>query len=971
MLKNKLNTLLFIILLYSGITFGQAAIDIPLVVADNMGNSRTLLFGLDLTATNGIDPALGESDLPPFPPAGAYEARFTLNFAPISLNLSTYQDYRNAPAFPFSGPVTHRILWQYGEFATGMTFTYNLPAGVSMVITSNNATPLWTTGTVTGSGTYVLPDVDNEYTAARVFITYTNVAPVVPAPIFGIAPASLSFGTINLGDNSTLPVTVSNTGNEALNITNIVSSDAQFTFAPNTFPVVIPAGGNQVFNVTFAPTVIGLVSGSLTFTHNAAGSPSVLPVQGTGYAPSPVFSASPASLNFGSVGVGGNSTLPVTVTNTGDLLLTISNIVSSDAQYTFAPGTFPVNIPAGGNVVFNVTFTPAAAGTVNGSLTFTHNAPGSPTVYALTGIGFTVAPVFGISPTSLNFGNVSVGGTATLPVTISNTGNAPLSVSNIVSSAAQFTFAPNVFPINVAAGGNAVISVTFTPLAAGLVNGTLTVTHNAAGSPATVTLEGTGQTQGGTLRFLEASQSLPDGSQNNPDAVVLQGYTGQPLKALQFDLVVGRIEGRLILRSVERGAAIPAGAFNFSYQIYPGPTLPDGSSIDVVKVVILGNGTNAILPNPNAQEILKFAFDIVDITTPSAVTYNSLQNVLGATGTPVINANISTGPDEIINIYNGTPMGLLGDVNLDNQVNILDILLMIDHILGRVTLTGQAFTQGDIAPWAVGAPLPIPDGVINVLDLSVLQNIVLTGLYPSGAPVNKAFSSPFEITTNSMNKITPGMDAKLTFYLTEKGITVQLESIKRVKGVQIELDGLGTIIPSGTPMTSIFDQALYYQASDFLRTLTYDAEAVPIDAGDYLLARIPFQLKNADRINISKIIVADEDNNAMQKVEVEIRYDEYSTLPLDYMLSQNYPNPFNPSTTVEFQVPHAANVTLKIYDMLGQEIRTLFSGQLEGGRYKADWDGLSDAGVQMSSGSYIYRMVSGEFVQSKKMVLVK
>jgi len=966
----KLFSIFALVLLYVGITFGQAAIDIPITISDDVGNSRVLYFGLDPTATDGIDPDLGESDLPPFPPPGVYDMRFWL--PPFNASaLTSYRDYRNAPAFPYSGGKDVRVRWQWGDLATAITFTYNLPEGVQITITSNNATPLWTSGPRTGSGSYTLLDPDNDYSAARLNVVYTNVEPLVPAPIFGIAPPSLSFGTVNLGDNATLPVTVSNTGDEALNITNIVSSDAQFTFAPNTFPVVIPAGGNQVFNVTFAPTVIGLVSGSLTFTHNAAGSPSVLPVQGTGYAPSPVFSVNPASLNFGSVAVGGNSTLPVTVTNTGDLLLTISNIVSSDAQYTFAPGTFPVNIPAGGNAVFNVTFTPAAAGTVNGSLTFTHNAPGSPTIYSLTGIGFTVAPVFGISPTSLNFGNVSVGGTASLPVTISNTGNAPLSVTNIVSSVAQFTFAPSVFPINIAAGGNAVINVTFTPAAAGLVNGSLTITHNAVGSPATVTLEGTGQTQGGLLRFLEPSQSLPDGSQNNPDAVVLHGYTGQPLKALQFDLVVGRIEGKLILRSVERGAAIPAGAFNFSYQIYPGPTLPDGSSIDVVKVVILGNGTNAIMPNPNAQEILKFAFDIVDITTPSAVTYNSLQNVLGATETPVINANISTGPDEIINIYNGTPMGLLGDVNLDNQVNILDILLMIDHILGRVTLTGQAFTQGDIAPWTVGDPLPNPDGVINVLDLSVLQNIVLTGSYPSGDPVNKAFSNPFEITTNSLNKITPGMDAKLTFYLTEKGITVQLESIKKVKGVQIELDGLSTIIPSGTPMTSIFDQALYHQASDFLRTLTYDAQALPVDAGDYLLARIPFQLKNADRISISKIIVADENNNAMQKVEVEIRYDEYSTLPLDYMLSQNYPNPFNPTTTVEFQVPQTADVTLKIFNTLGQEVRTLFSGQLDGGRYKAEWDGMNDAGVKMSSGTYIYRMISGEFVQSKKMTLVK
>jgi flagellar hook assembly protein FlgD len=106
------------------------------------------------------------------------------------------------------------------------------------------------------------------------------------------------------------------------------------------------------------------------------------------------------------------------------------------------------------------------------------------------------------------------------------------------------------------------------------------------------------------------------------------------------------------------------------------------------------------------------------------------------------------------------------------------------------------------------------------------------------------------------------------------------------------------------------------------------------------------------------------------KIQVNIIH-QAPPLPLDYILYQNYPNPFNPSTTVKFQVPQTSDVTIKIYDMLGQEVRTLFSGQVLRGNYTADWDGLSNTGQQMSSGSYIYRMVAGEFVQSKKMVYVK
>jgi hypothetical protein len=951
-----------------GVTFGQAAVDIPITVTDNAGGSQVLNFGLDLTATDGIDVSLGEGDLPPAPPIGVYDARFVIPpFA--SSGLSSWKDYRNAPAFPFSGSVEHRFTGQFTTGGTAFSIAYNLPAEATMQIQDIITGTLVNSGPLSGSGSF---EIGLSLTNAKITIVYTNIGSL-PSPVFGVSPTSLNFGNVNVGSNAMLPVTVNNTGTLALEISNIVSSDASITFAPNTFPVNVPAGGSQVFNVTFAPTVPGAVNGNLTFTHDAPGSPSVYNVSGFGYVPAPVFAVSPvAPLNFGSVNVGGSANLNVTVSNTGDAPLTLTGISSSDAQYTFTPNAFPVNIAAGGNQVFVVTFTPGAAGTFNANLTFAHNAAGSPSVYAVTGIGFTTAPVFNLSAATLAFGNVSVGGTATLPVTVSNTGNAQLTISGIVSSDAVYTFAPGTFPVNVAAGGNAVFNVTFAPAAAGLVNGTLTFTHNAAGSPSVLNLSGTGQTQGGLLKFVQDSQNLLDGTENNPDAVILRGYTGQPLKSLQFDLIVGHLNGRLILRSVERGAAIsPAANFNFSYEIYPGPTLADGSSTDLVKVVILGNGNNAILPNPGDQEIMKFNFDIVDITGPSAITYNALFNVLGATATPVINANIGVGPWETINIFNGTTMGLLGDVNLDDHVNILDILLMIDHILGRTTLSGLAFTQGDIAPWTVGQPLPVPDGAINVLDLSVLQNIVLTGIYPSGTPVYKVMANPFEVVSNGLNKLSPGMDAKLTFYLTGNGIAVEIESDKKVKGVQMELNDLRSLIPTNSSMSSIFDQALYYQNNEFLRMLSYDGAAETIEPGIFVLASLPFNLYDPQSIKVENIIVADENNRAMPKVEIEIRYSGEPGLPLDYALSQNFPNPFNPTTSVQFTVPKEGLVTIKVYDMLGQAVVDLYSGNAQAGTYTLNWNGKDNSGNAVSSGSYIYKMTAGDFVQSKKMTFLK
>ncbi|MBE0570048.1 MAG: choice-of-anchor D domain-containing protein, partial [Ignavibacteriaceae bacterium] len=91
--------------------------------------------------------------------------------------------------------------------------------------------------------------------------------------VFEISPPNMNFGNVVVGSNSVLQATVNNTGTSDLVITNIVSSDGQYTFAPNTFPITIIAGGSQIIDVTFTPTSTGLVTGDLTFTHNASGSP--------------------------------------------------------------------------------------------------------------------------------------------------------------------------------------------------------------------------------------------------------------------------------------------------------------------------------------------------------------------------------------------------------------------------------------------------------------------------------------------------------------------------------------------------------------------------------------------------------------------------------------------------------------------------------------------------------------------------
>ncbi len=96
-----------------------------------------------------------------------------------------------------------------------------------------------------------------------------------------------------------------------------------------------------------------------------------------------------------------------------------------------------------------------------------------------------------------------------------------------------------------------------------------------------------------------------------------------------------------------------------------------------------------------------------------------------------------------------------------------------------------------------------------------------------------------------------------------------------------------------------------------------------------------------------------------------------SLLPKAFALSQNYPNPFNPSTKIGFDVPKKAHVTLAIYNVLGQQVRTLINEELDANSYSVIWEGDNDSGVKVASGMYFYKLVSADFVKSRKMMLVK
>ncbi|MEE9166152.1 MAG: C10 family peptidase [Candidatus Neomarinimicrobiota bacterium] len=134
-------------------------------------------------------------------------------------------------------------------------------------------------------------------------------------------------------------------------------------------------------------------------------------------------------------------------------------------------------------------------------------------------------------------------------------------------------------------------------------------------------------------------------------------------------------------------------------------------------------------------------------------------------------------------------------------------------------------------------------------------------------------------------------------------------------------------------------------------------EEVAIYFGDYEVPVKVVWTEFGDIVDLGDLLLAAEDG--------------MKNLPTEYGLSQNYPNPFNPVTTIRYQIPNDGNVTVEVYDLLGREVVTLVEGFQRVGYYSAVWNGRDEFGKEVGSGVYIYQMSSGEFVQTRKLVVVK
>ncbi len=155
--------------------------------------------------------------------------------------------------------------------------------------------------------------------------------------------------------------------------------------------------------------------------------------------------------------------------------------------------------------------------------------------------------------------------------------------------------------------------------------------------------------------------------------------------------------------------------------------------------------------------------------------------------------------------------------------------------------------------------------------------------------------------------------------------------------------------------------------------LKFDTQAIvaalgSVSDGDQLALTLTGELNDGTAIEGQDCIIVKSKGGKFKKKSVA---DLMDNMPDKYALLQNYPNPFNPETEIRFGIPESNHVVLTIFDILGNEIRTLVDAQYNAGDYSIRWDAKDHNGNPVPSGVYLYQLQAGGFSQVRKMSLMR
>jgi Abnormal spindle-like microcephaly-assoc'd, ASPM-SPD-2-Hydin/Immunoglobulin domain/Immunoglobulin I-set domain len=413
-------------------------------------------------------------------------ATLTVNAAAVAPTITTQ---------PTSQTVTAGQTATFTVAASGTaTLTYQWQkngANISGASAASYTTPATAT---TDSGSTFKVVVSNSVgstTSAAATLTVTAAA---VAPTITTQPASQ---TVTSGQTATFTVAASGTATLNYQWQKNGANISGATSASYTTATTAASDNGSTFLVVVTNAKGSVTSAAATLTVTAA------PVAG--------IQLSSSSMAFGNGTVGVSTSQALIITNSGTATLSITQINETGLAFGVSGYTLPLNVSAGQHATVTVAFLPTVAGAAAGNISIVSNAPTSPSAVTLSGTGVAATQTLSLSATSLSFGSVNTGTSTTKSFTITNTGNASVAISSITAAGAGYSITSGGSAVTLTPTQAVTVAVQFAPTTAGTLPGSVAITSNATGSPATVTLTGTGVTpvaHSATLSWTASSSTV-------------------------------------------------------------------------------------------------------------------------------------------------------------------------------------------------------------------------------------------------------------------------------------------------------------------------------------------------------------------------------------------------------------------------------------------------------------------------------
>jgi hypothetical protein len=294
-------------------------------------------------------------------------------------------------------------------------------------------------------------------------------------------------------------------------------------------------------------------------------------------------------------------------------------------------------------------------------------------------------------------------------------------------------------------------------------------------------------------------------------------------------------------------------------------------------------------------------------------------------------------------------------------VDVLDALLCANIVIDLLDPT-------EYQEWAADCN---EDGEIDILDVLCIIDIILGG---GKSVALDSDIEPAEVWFEQNNDMTLAKGSRCI-------LPIHINSIVPIAGVQFEIKlGLKAVVPVDLQTTAFTDEMTlrYSIESDRVLFVMYGEHGETFGPGKGMAIEIVFDLEDGTVIpqdpnfglEFGRILLANS-NAEIIPLKPRAETERELAVPETYTLSQNYPNPFNPKTEISFRIPSATYTSLKIFNILGQEVKTLVDEHREAGHYTVSWRGRDEFGTEVTTGVYFYTLKAGEFTETKRMLLLK